>query len=78
MKVFALILSIFALACSALALKDPICALPSSEIGICRAMLPRYTYVASSNECVKFFYGGCDGNENNFHTMEECVEKCKE
>ena len=24
-----------------------------------------------------FLYGGCDGNENNFETKEECEKKCK-
>lgn len=49
-----------------------------SEIGDCRALLPRFTYKADTNECVRFSYGGCDGNANNFLTKEECEEKCKE
>ncbi|XP_073822530.1 PI-actitoxin-Axm2a-like [Musca autumnalis] len=79
MKVFALVLTVlFALISTSLALKDPICGLPSRVIGICRAEIPKFTYVAESNECVSFFYGGCHGNENNFATKEECEEKCIE
>jgi hypothetical protein len=26
--------------------------------------------------CVEFVYGGCDGNENNFETFEECATTC--
>ncbi|XP_061398188.1 kunitz-like toxin PcKuz3 [Musca vetustissima] len=79
MKVFALLLSVLlALVATSVALKDPICGLPSGVIGICRAEIPKFTYNADTNECISFVYGGCQGNENNFVTKEECEEKCKE
>ena len=27
--------------------------------------------------CESFFYGGCGGNGNNFHTLKECHEACR-
>uniref|UniRef100_A0A1I8NU35 BPTI/Kunitz inhibitor domain-containing protein n=1 Tax=Stomoxys calcitrans TaxID=35570 RepID=A0A1I8NU35_STOCA len=78
MRFVVLFLSIFALASSAVALKDAICGLPPSEAGICYASHIRYSYVADSKECVEFHYGGCGGNENNFLSKEECEAKCKE
>lgn len=26
--------------------------------------------------CKLFIFGGCQGNENNFETMEECIQEC--
>jgi len=30
-----------------------------------------------SNECERFIYGGCEGNENNFHVKLACEAICK-
>jgi len=27
-------------------------------------------------ECLKFYYGGCQGNENRFDSLEECEMNC--
>ena len=51
---------------------DP-CSLPS-ETGPCRAGIPRFYF--SGDECKEFLYGGCEGNENNFKSLEECQQKC--
>ncbi|CAH8499270.1 unnamed protein product [Heterobilharzia americana] len=48
-----------------------------SEPGICRAYFKRYFYNKSSGECEKFVYGGCEGNANNFQTLEECLRTCE-
>ncbi|XP_013110796.1 kappaPI-actitoxin-Avd3c-like [Stomoxys calcitrans] len=77
MKLFTSLVVIFALLGTALSLKDAICGLPR-EIGQCRASKPRFSYEPDSNECVKFIYGGCHGNENNFATKSQCEDKCKE
>nr|P0DN17.1 RecName: Full=U-actitoxin-Avd3p; Short=U-AITX-Avd3p; AltName: Full=AsKC13; Flags: Precursor [Anemonia viridis] len=51
------------------------CELPK-VVGPCRASHPRYYYNSSSKRCEKFNYGGCRGNANNFHTLEECEKVC--
>ena len=54
-----------------------ICSLPP-ETGPCRGYFPRYFYNPDIRECDIFIYGGCDGNENNFETLEECEWSCCE
>ncbi|KHJ78419.1 Kunitz/Bovine pancreatic trypsin inhibitor domain protein [Oesophagostomum dentatum] len=46
--------------------------------GPCLASLRRFGYDPTTKKCVKFTYGGCDGNENNFATRAECRETCKD
>ncbi|XP_032160714.1 boophilin-G2-like isoform X2 [Mustela erminea] len=52
-----------------------ICLLPPDE-GICRALFRRYYYDSSTQSCRQFYYGGCEGNANNFRTLEDCNEAC--
>ncbi len=40
-------------------------------------ILCRYFYNTSTNACERFVYGGCDGNENNFHVRLACEAICK-
>ena len=61
--------------CMSFLLANPICQLPP-QVGPCRAAIPRYYYSAELGGCYRFFYGGCDGNGNNFPTEQECEEKC--
>nr|QJS40206.1 kunitz inhibitor 1 precursor [Simulium bannaense] len=46
------------------------------EVGICRALLKRYYYDSAVKRCKVFYYGGCEGNGNNFLTRKECRLKC--
>jgi hypothetical protein len=46
------------------------------KVGDCRGYFERYFYNSSSKQCEKFIYGGCNGNENNFETIEKCLNKC--
>ncbi|KAH8324212.1 hypothetical protein KR074_001462, partial [Drosophila pseudoananassae] len=58
-----------------------ICGLPHSRNGdliSCEAYIPSWTYNSSSNECIKFIYGGCRGNDNRFGSKQACEEKCLE
>ena len=48
-----------------------------AETGFCRALFPRYFYNATSETCEEFIFGGCDGNENNFETLDECRNECE-
>nr|CAD7266599.1 unnamed protein product [Timema shepardi] len=52
-----------------------ICLLPA-DVGPCRAAKPRYYYDIEAKACVKFRYGGCYGNCNNFATVEKCETSC--
>ncbi|VDP01237.1 unnamed protein product [Heligmosomoides polygyrus] len=44
--------------------------------GPCRAIMRRYGYDATKGKCVRFEYGGCGGNENNFTTRRDCKQQC--
>ncbi|KAJ8048129.1 Papilin [Holothuria leucospilota] len=44
------------------------------KTGPCRAIMPRFGY--KNGQCVKFIYGGCRGNENNFKTRKQCQKVC--
>lgn len=46
------------------------------EVGPCKAAFERWAYDNSQKRCVKFTYGGCGGNSNNFETQEECENAC--
>nr|XP_054928993.1 carboxypeptidase inhibitor SmCI-like [Dermacentor andersoni] len=47
-----------------------------AEVGICKALLPRYWFNKETGECELFYYGGCGGNENRYLTQEKCEETC--
>ncbi|KAL3307979.1 hypothetical protein Ciccas_013496, partial [Cichlidogyrus casuarinus] len=54
---------------------DPKCEQPiDSGTGVERFL--RWAFDTQEGACVQFFYGGSDGNENNFHSKEECEEAC--
>ena len=54
-----------------------VCSLPAVS-GPCLAYFPRYYYNSNSGQCEKFVYGGCQGNANNFKTLEDCQDACAE
>ncbi|KAM3180633.1 KappaPI-actitoxin-Avd3b [Hymenolepis weldensis] len=51
------------------------CNLPI-DAGRCMAYFPRWGFDRSSGRCIPFIYGGCKGNQNNFHSIEECESLC--
>ncbi|XP_017296584.1 BPTI/Kunitz domain-containing protein 4-like [Kryptolebias marmoratus] len=51
------------------------CRLPM-KVGLCRAAFPRFFYNVTSQTCSSFIYGGCEANDNNFETQEECEAAC--
>ncbi|XP_075988158.1 trypsin inhibitor-like [Anticarsia gemmatalis] len=55
--------------------RNEICYLPI-ESGMCYAYLERYAYDVAENRCKKFVFGGCQGNENKFDSLEECLAAC--
>ncbi|CAG0922256.1 unnamed protein product [Notodromas monacha] len=46
------------------------------EPGMCRAYFEKYHYDPATDSCLTFVYGGCDGNENRFDSLEECERIC--
>jgi tissue factor pathway inhibitor len=52
-----------------------ICALEKVK-GPCKAKLTRHFYNTATGNCEEFIYGGCNGNKNNFETIEECQKAC--
>ena len=49
------------------------CKLPSAQ-GKCQNYTVRWFYNGSL--CTRFWYGGCEGNENNFETEDQCQQEC--
>lgn len=48
----------------------------AAEVGWCRAAIPRYFFNVQSMKCEPFIYGGCNGNANNYYSLEECRFVC--
>ncbi|XP_022833039.1 kunitz-type serine protease inhibitor A-like [Spodoptera litura] len=46
------------------------------DTGPCRADILSWYYDAKKRKCYRFFWGGCQGNGNNFVSEEECKETC--
>ncbi|CAF0819873.1 unnamed protein product [Adineta ricciae] len=57
-------------------LKPTLCKLPR-DVGPCRAAIDRFYYDSIANECKAFTYGGCQGNQNNFRSLNKCQKTCK-
>jgi len=53
---------------------DP-CSEPK-QMGRCRARFDRFYYNSKTGDCEPFTYGGCEGNGNNFQTIQLCRQKC--
>lgn len=47
-----------------------------ADVGPCRALQTRYYYDSRTGVCDVFGYGGCQGNQNNFQSAEECESQC--
>lgn len=50
--------------------------LQNYERGSCNEQQRRFYFNRGYGICVEFAYSGCDGNENNFGTAEECESLC--
>uniref|UniRef100_A0A672PD45 Amyloid beta (A4) precursor-like protein 2 n=1 Tax=Sinocyclocheilus grahami TaxID=75366 RepID=A0A672PD45_SINGR len=55
---------------------EGVCSL-EAETGPCRASMPRWHFDMQQRKCVRFIYGGCAGNRNNFDSEEYCMAVCK-
>ena len=56
---------------------EEVCSL-KPDPGPCDAAITRFFYNSASGQCEKFVYGGCQGNANNFKSLEECQNACGE
>lgn len=46
--------------------------------GTCRDFTVKWYYDMEYGGCSRFWYGGCEGNENRFRSAEECKSTCVE
>ncbi len=44
--------------------------------GPCDGVCPRWFFNAETGECEMFIWGCCEGNANNFESLEECEAAC--
>ncbi|XP_063174157.1 tissue factor pathway inhibitor isoform X2 [Candoia aspera] len=56
--------------------EKPSFCLLENDPGVCRGLISRYFYNKESQQCEKFQYGGCLGNQNNFKSLQECQDTC--
>ncbi|XP_026858408.2 collagen alpha-6(VI) chain isoform X1 [Electrophorus electricus] len=47
-----------------------------SERGPCRKYMLKWFYDMEQSKCSRFWYGGCEGNDNRFDTEQECISHC--
>ncbi|XP_051872825.1 collagen alpha-6(VI) chain-like isoform X2 [Pristis pectinata] len=52
-----------------------ICSL-RQDMGSCQDYELKWHFDQSLKSCKQFWYGGCDGNENRFNTLDDCEEIC--
>ena len=54
---------------------NPVCALPK-VVGPCKAAVMRFYFDIEKGTCNEFTFGGCNGNGNNFKTLDDCQRTC--
>jgi len=55
--------------------REKVCSL-DYHTGPCNDLSIRWYFSKANNSCKPFIYGGCEGNENNFHTEKKCQQQC--
>ena len=61
--------------CEVVCGKKNICTQPQ-EKGTCKDEITNYYFNFKTNQCKKFTYSGCGGNDNQFSTKQECEKAC--
>ncbi|KAH8324464.1 hypothetical protein KR074_008061 [Drosophila pseudoananassae] len=54
-----------------------ICGEEFGSMGKCKSRVQKWTYRPQANECIQFYYTGCQGNKNNFDNKQACEQACK-
>ncbi|XP_076354138.1 papilin-like [Tachypleus tridentatus] len=54
-----------------------VCKLPKT-LGPCHDYSVKWFFDMTYGGCIRFWYGGCNGNENRFDSEEQCKEVCVE
>ncbi|XP_063159745.1 collagen alpha-1(XXVIII) chain isoform X1 [Candoia aspera] len=57
------------------AMKEARCLEPM-KTGSCQNYQVKWYYAKDTNSCARFWYGGCEGNQNRFETQQECQAIC--
>ncbi|XP_058474410.1 tissue factor pathway inhibitor 2 [Solea solea] len=70
------LLTLFSSLYSVLALAPEGACLLEVDEGPCRGEIERYYYNTITQKCEIFYYGGCQGNANNFRSYPECQKTC--
>uniref|UniRef100_A0A672LTS4 Si:ch211-62a1.3 n=1 Tax=Sinocyclocheilus grahami TaxID=75366 RepID=A0A672LTS4_SINGR len=52
------------------------CFLEKDSGHVCGSYMSRWYYSQQTKKCMRFWYGGCGGNENRFLTEDECFREC--
>jgi len=50
--------------------------LQEKEIGLCKALIPKYYFDKNTNSCKVFYWGGCGGSVP-FNSINECQQTCE-
>ncbi|VDP14869.1 unnamed protein product [Soboliphyme baturini] len=56
--------------------KEVVCTQPKAT-GACQAQQLRYWYNPQTQNCMPFYYSGCQGNDNNFENLQSCLTFCQ-
>ena len=59
-----------------LATSETVCAQPK-QIGTCGQYVQRYWYNPITRDCEMFTFSGCQGNDNNFVSLLDCQNYCR-
>ena len=45
-------------------------------MGSCTDYAVMWYFDVTYGDCIRFWYGGCEGNENRYESREECRDSC--
>ncbi|XP_066257165.1 spondin-1 isoform X2 [Euwallacea similis] len=57
--------------------KANVCGLPK-DVGACKSNVDRWYFDVTKGHCEIFSFSGCEGNQNNFNTLEQCQTLCSQ